>query len=399
MDGSRMRVNAQSPVDTLLMNVMETGLDPFGLLAGSLDTLYAMNGEDNQALKLQLIRANFRHHFENNEFFRSLCMRVGISPNRIHGFRDIAKIPLLPVSVFKSEQTRDDLCPGGSPVELDMLSAGTLGAPSRVRRDAQTITRAVLGLYGMYRHFFRFSQGTILFLMPPTELMPEMGMVKVLNMLAGLVDGTRTPVRRMSFRPEEALEILLKWDGLHTRHIVGPPFMIHKLVKYLKKHHKILDLDPDSMIITLGGWKRFTGMEIPRQEFNQECLQWLGIAQDRVRDMYGLIEANFLAIECRCHNKHVPPWVHLTVREIDDPAREVAPGRRGMLGILDPTSLSYPAFLLTEDIVYLKEGNTCECGRQGQQVVFLSRVKGAQTGCCAVNIDRKMSERTTPQLQ
>jgi long-chain-fatty-acid---luciferin-component ligase len=242
----------------------------------------------------------------------------------------------------------------------------------------------------MYREFFKFSSGAILFLMPSPEEVPEMGMIKVSNMLAGLVDTSRFLVREANFDPEEAIALLTQWENDHIRHIVGPPFLVHKLVQHLKRRDTRLELDRETRVINLGGWKRFTGEEIPRDEYNRECADYLGVQPHQIRDMYGLIEGNMVAIECSHHRKHVPPWVHFSARELHDPNREINDGGRGVLAILDPTCLAYPAYILTEDMVHLDETSPCPCGRNGQKVDFVARVKGSELGCCAVNLEKAM---------
>jgi long-chain-fatty-acid---luciferin-component ligase len=234
--------------------------------------------------------------------------------------------------------------------------------------------------------------------MPSPEEVPEMGMIKVSNMLTGLVDTSKYIVRKAIFDPQEAIALLTQWENDHTRHIVGPPFLVHKLVQYLKEHDIRLKLDRETIIINMGGWKRFTGEQIPREEYNRECAEYLGIQPDQIRDIYGLIEGNMMAIECSHHWKHVPPWVHFSVRELDDLRKEIHDGRRGVLAIIDPTCLAYPAYILTEDMVHLDDESPCPCGRNGQRVNFVARVTGSELGCCAINLDKVMygSERELP---
>jgi len=82
--------------------------------------------------------------------------------------------------------------------------------------------------------------------------------------------------------------------------------------------------------------------------------------------------------------------VHFSARELDDPGKEINDGRRGVLAIIDPTCLAYPAYILTEDMVHLDEASPCPCGRNGQRVNFVARIKGSELGCCAVNLEKAM---------
>ncbi len=377
-------------IQAAMENLKELGINPVTAVIGSTQQLFQWDEEKVNDLKGYLISQNFKHHYENNSFYRMLCEDSGVTPADIQSLDDIQKIPLIPVTSFKRPDSHLLLSTSLENIEFEMRSTGTSGIPSISRRDAETLNNCVFSIYAMYREMFAFSRGAGLFLFPSPEEMPEMGMVKVLNMLSGLFDATRCLVKRASFKPKEAIETLEKWQNIHTRHIVGPPFLIYKLVNYLKTNNIHLKLDQKTMIINLGGWKRFSGMEIPREQYNKECAEFLGIPEENIRDMYGLVESNILAIECEKQSKHVPPWVHFSLRNPKNLAEEVPQGKRGVLAIFDPTSLSYPGFIQTEDLVYLKKENTCECGRNGQKVVYLSRVAGAEIGCCAINLEKHM---------
>ena len=382
----------------LFRGLREAGLNPLGSVYTSIHGVFLLPTEDQRALRGDLIAENFRFHYENNTYYRGLCERQAVTPSDIRGLDDLVKIPLVKASEFKGTDTQKLLTLGLDKIELEMRSTGTSGIPSVTRRDSETVTQGGLALYAMFREFFKFSSGAMLFLMPSPEEMPEMGMVKVSNMLAGTVDASRFMVRRAAFDPQEAIALLRKWDAEHVRHIMGPPFLVHKVVQYLRRHNIHLQLDRETVVINLGGWKRFTGEAIPREEYHRECAEYLGIRPEQIRDMYGLVEGNILAIECEHHWKHVPPWVHFSVRDFNDSGKELPDGRRGVLAVLDPTCLAYPAYIMTEDVVSLDETASCPCGRNGQRVSIIGRLTGAEVGCCAISLDRVMhsSERAVP---
>lgn len=150
--------------------------------------------------------------------------------------------------------------------------------------------------------------------------------------------------------------------------------MIGRLLQHLEANDIRLSLDPDSLVVTLGGWTRFNRERISRGPFDHKLQTYLGIPGERIRDMYGLVESNLLAIECEHHRKHVPPWCHVIVRDIHDRSCEVAPEQVGVIGILDTLSRSYPGFLLTEDVGRVDAEEECPCGRTGQTVSFVRRL-------------------------
>ena len=362
--------------------------------------LAAMIGMPGEALRVpraqwrdsltDAVRAAFAHHYANNDFYRAQCENV--SPADIGGYADLHKIPLLPVGMFKQAGAHVLLTASLADIETEIRSTGTSGVPSVARRDALTTTRASVGILGGYRDFFGISKGAGMFLCPSTAEVPEMGMVKVFNLMTAMLDDHRYLVRGYSFDPQEALSYLRGWEGRMTRHIIGPPFIIARFMRFLELESIPLTLDPDSMIIMLGGWKQYTGRSISRTEFDDKARQFLGIEPARIRDMYGMIESDMLAIECEHHRKHVPPWCYVSIRDITDPAIELQPGKTGGIAILDALNTSYPGFLLSDDVGEVDESD-CPCGRTGQTVRFRRRRHGAELGCCAVSIEKYIDSR------
>ena len=170
-----------------------------------------------------------------------------------------------------------------------------------------------------------------------------MGMVKVFNLMTAMLDDHRYLVRDYAFDAEEALAYLRRWEGEMTRHIIGPPFIVARFMRFLELESIPLHLDPESMIIMLGGWKQYTGRSISREEFNAKAERYLGVERSRIRDMYGMIESNMLAIECEHYRKHVPPGV--TCRSATSPIRRSnsRPGRPAASPSWTPSTPRTPA--------------------------------------------------------
>jgi long-chain-fatty-acid---luciferin-component ligase len=249
-----------------------------------------------------------------------------------------------------------------------------------------------MGIYAMYREFLEISKGAGLYLCPSTEEIPEMGMIKALNMLAGLLDTHRFMVRQESFKTEDALVQLNDWNHKFSRHIIGPPFLINRFISYLKATNTRVKLDKSSYVITLGGWKRFSGQMLSRAEFNQECMEYLGVEESQIRDIYALVESNVVAIDDEHGVKHVSPFIHFSVRDPKQLDREVAAGEIGQLAILDPLARSTPGFMLTEDLVRLLP-EPSRSGRSGQRMQYVMRLpESTEFGCCAVNLDKRLDD-------
>lgn len=360
-------------------------------ILGDLRTAFTQDNDQWEKTITQAIQDAALDHMSSNGFYRAQCEAVQFDPSEITGITDLMRLPLLPVSMFKRPDAHVLLSCSLGEIETEIRSTGTSGVPSVARRDSTTVTRVLIALSAMYRDFFCISNGAGLFLSPSTAETPEMGMVKVFNILNGAFDHHAYLVEDYAFEAEEAVEYLTQWEGKMTRHIVGPPFLIGRFLRYLEFEEVKISLDPDSKIITLGGWKRYTGESISPKEFREKCHKLLGIDPRNVRDMYGMIESNMLAMECEYHNKHVPPWAYVSVRDVEDPTQEAKDGDMGIIAVLDALNTSYPGFILSDDVGEVEFG-TCQCGRTGQLVTFRRRRQGAELGCCAVSIERYLDE-------
>lgn len=375
-----------------IINKLTNDIDLIRLANGAVPQLFALSDEDLATLQFEMIKRSYTYHFENNEFYRDLAQCAGLRPEDLKTEADLGKIPLIPVSAYKGQDSHRLLTVGLGQIEHEMRSTGTSGVPSVARRCSQTVDGGVQSVFGMYREFLGISKGAGLYLCPSTEEIPEMGMIKALNMFAGLLDTHRFMVRNEQFVPEDAVAQLKEWDSF-TRHIIGPPFLIHRFIAFLKATNTKLKLDPGSLVITLGGWKRFSGAMISRVEFNQECEEWLGISQQNVRDIYALVESNIVAIEDERGVKHISPTARISVRDQNDLSKEVPLGKPGQLAIYDPSNFTVPGFLLTEDIV-TQEPKRGDDTRAGQRIKYIMRAPvSTEFGCCAVNLENKMDSQ------
>jgi long-chain-fatty-acid---luciferin-component ligase len=362
-----------------------------GAVIGNLAVAFRLSPVELDALKVGLVREAVAFHYGANASFRRRCLAAGVTPDDLRRTKDLGRLPLIPVRAFKGPDARSLLSVPLEAIDLEVQSSGTGGIPSVARRDALTTTRACLALLALYREFFGIAGGAGLFLCPSSAEAPEMGMVKVFNLFAGLLDDRAYLVRKFTFDPDEAVLYLRTWAGRQTRHVLGPPFMVARFLRHLEAKELRLPLDPGSFVVTLGGWKRFNRERIGRAALERALQASLDLRSGSCRDMYGLIESNLLAVECAYGRKHVPPWGHITVRDLHDPAAEVPPGQVGILGILDALGRSYPGFVLTEDMGRIEPGMVCPCGRTGQVLSCVGRLNKAEPGCCAVTIERFMA--------
>jgi long-chain-fatty-acid---luciferin-component ligase len=99
-----------------------------------------------------------------------------------------------------------------------------------------------------------------------------------------------------------------------------------------------------------------------------------------------MVELNTVLFECDRHRLHIPPWLHVSAR--DPGTLDALPsGQTGVLAWLDPTAASYPAFLLSDDFGVVND-SACACGRSGESVAIVRRVRKVEARGCALKLDR-----------
>src|ERR1035437_9322844 len=204
--------STHSSSGNFVSSIRQLGLDPLASAVASVSDLYRMPQEDLNQIKGELIAEAFRHHYQNNTYYREACKSKGVHPDQITCFDDLIRIPLVPIAKFKAANSHELLSKPLHAIEHEMRSTGTSGLPSISRRCSDTIDVAVVAVYAMYREFLGISQGAGLYVCPSTEEIPEMGMIKALNMFAGLLDTHRFMVKEERFVPEEALAQLKTWE-------------------------------------------------------------------------------------------------------------------------------------------------------------------------------------------
>ncbi|SFR56134.1 LuxE/PaaK family acyltransferase [Anaeromicropila populeti] len=348
--------------------------------------------------KVELIKESFQYHYTRNEYYRNLCEASGITLDDIVTFEDLNKIPLIPIRTFKQpeEESKYLLSVSLDKVENEMRSSGTSGKSSVARRDSDTYTIQQLAAIMTYREFLFRNKGLEVkrggvYLIPSPAEVQDMGMIKGFTLFGFALHKQEFCVENMELNCDKVLNCLREWEGSLERFILGPPFMVNTFLNYLQEKDIRLQLDKGTKIISVGGWKHHTGEQIPREELYKKCKEYLGVDKCDIRDFYGLAECNPIIFECENNIKHIPPTYHLSIRDLNDPTKEVEEGKEGVVAILDPAAYSYPTFILTEDLGIIKKNVKCSCGRTSDTLEILGRTPKSDLKNCALTLERYMS--------
>jgi hypothetical protein len=172
---------------------------------------------------------------------------------------------------------------------------------------------------------------------------------------------------------------------------------LHALALQCQSEKRVLHLAPGSLLGTGGGLKElypFTPDQI-RSDLARSMLLSDG-GPLPVRDVYGMAEGNWAAMQCAQGNYHVPPWIYAVTLDTDDRFQH-GPESQGMLAFFDPYGGGdlFPAFFKTADQVRLVNGAAgydpaldCPCGEAGAYLARASiqRIDLLDEAGCAAQI-------------
>lgn len=350
------------------------------MLSGATKDAYRRDFADE---RLGWIARAVARHIESCPAYARLAAAAKFRPEQLQSLRDLERVPLVPASLFK-KQTVMANCVGDV---LNCRSSGTKGVVSAIYRDEPTMERFVAGLLHSSAEFYERHEGRRGFVLgPTTEEAGTLWFSYVLGLL-DLAYDTEFFVRNEEFQAEALAEALSTLPPDTQPLVVGPPLLIVNFCRWLLAEAKPIDLSGcDGFVVTAGGWKSHRAEAVDREELTQIVTEAFGIEPSAVRDVFNMVELNSLLFECEHRRKHVPPWLEIIVRNPSDMSR-ARPGEEGVLTYLDPTPLSYPGFIFSEDLGRLSD-EPCACGRVGPTMTLSRRLSNVDERGCALKMDR-----------
>jgi hypothetical protein len=149
--------------------------------------------------------------------------------------------------------------------------------------------------------------------------------------------------------------------------LLGSPGHLHMIASFLLDSRRTITLAPGSLLATIGSTPQTSAKaRADLRDDLGEAFLLTGGGPVPIRDMYGMPEANWAAMQCSAGSYHIPPWVYAVT--VDDEERlQKEPRSAGLLAFFDPYGGGdlFPSFFRTADRVTLVRGETCPCGEPG----------------------------------
>ncbi len=322
------------------------------------------------------------YQLANNPAYSDYCSRQGFQ------FSDIAKaglgaIPVLPSGVFKRNP---GLVRTGNTNVVQTTSSGTQGSISRIPRDDVTMMRFFASISASVRDLLRVEHAETMV----HNVGPHVGESEHL-WISYVMSGVAVIHQCDFYISQEVLQYNRLYAALQNgvssvpEIIVGPPPVLLDVARAVLNDGP-LDRSSQRFIITIGGWKRRVGEMLPRPEFNSLMGKAFGLNEEsQVRDAFNMVELNSLVLECAYHQKHCPPWLFAAARD-PKTMRLLDSGESGILSYADPTPVSFPGMVLSEDFGQVLREVECPCGVTGDILRIDRRINRLESRGCALKM-------------
>ncbi len=263
------------------------------------------------------------------------------------------------------------------------ISSGTSGTKSVVPRDSRTLERFAGSILHGLREFIGHVDSRKAFILGPRSdeagdlwFSYSISLAQLLQDTVYFVDNGRFDAQALY----QALESSCDDDVV----IVTPPSLLFAFMEWMEETGAHALNCPKTYVLTAGGWKSHVNKSVSRELLEETVATRLGVPPFRQRDLFNMVELNTVLFECEHHFKHIPPWLEVIVRRPED-MTAADPGEEGIICFLDPTAVSYPAFILSDDFGTLEPGE-CPCGRYGPRLSINRRLAGIEERGCALKM-------------
>lgn len=290
------------------------------------------NSPNFQKFELETMKI-FKHQARNNKIYGRFIDLLGIDYKQVDRLQ---KIPFLPIEFFKSH----DILSTENPVEQVFTSSGTTGMlPSRhlvtdLNVYEESFRKGFEYFYGSIEDF------TVLALLP--GYLERKGS-SLIYMVDDLIKKSNAKHSGFYLNELDALaDILIELDTKGEKILlIGVTYALLDLIE--KRDFQL----GNTIIMETGGMKG-KRRELVRTELHELLSSGFGVAQ--IHSEYGMTELLSQAYSLGDGVFETPPWMHILIRDTEDPFQEVMTGRTGGINVIDLANINSCSFIATQDL-------------------------------------------------
>lgn len=303
---------------------------PGQLSEQDLERPFLVNGPEGfNALAMDL----FHLHATHNPVYRGFLSGLGVDPSTIG---TVEMIPFLPIALFRSHRV---LLDGLDPAS-HFTSSGTTGAitshhhvpfPKVYERSFMTSFTAVHGPPSKWR---------ILALLP--DYLEREGS-SLVYMAQKLIEASGDPLSgTYLYKYAELAEVLRRSEAEERRTLlIGVSFALLDLAERFPQRLK------HGVVMETGGMKG-RRQELVRSELHRILADAFNL--DVIHSEYGMTELLSQAWSTGNGLYECPPWMRVSIREVNDPLSTAPIGRTGGINVIDLANIASCPFIATQDL-------------------------------------------------
>lgn len=297
------------------------------ITATDIFTLNNRKAFDKLALKV------FRYQHEQNAVYRAFCDYLKVD---VQSVKTIAQIPFLPIQFFKTHKV---VC-GEPDIEQIFTSSGTTGMST-----SQHLVSDVSMYEQSYRlgfsEFYGNIEDYVVLALLPSYLEREGS--SLIYMVEDLIKRSHQPESGFYLHNLDDLADKLKKLDASGRNVllIG---VTYALLDLAEQHSFALQ---NTIVMETGGMKG-RRREMIREELHEILCQGFGVPS--IHSEYGMTELLSQAYSLGNGLFECPPWMHLLVRDTEDPLSYIDSGKTGGMNIIDLANLNSCAFIATQDL-------------------------------------------------
>lgn len=345
---------------------------------------------DRSEMAASLFLESFReiayHHIANCAEIRALWLDRNLTPDQIRTEGDLELAPPLMIHLFKE---RDMASASEEEIELVLTSSGTGGQKSKQKLDRRSLESIKKIAFDVYSALGMTSSGRtnyICFTYDP-KIANDLGTAFTDELLTSFTE--RNEVYYALQWNSQSHEFILNERGVIAKlyefasqglpvRLLGFPALLHRIIT---SNNIQVELPPDSWALLGGGWKSDADKEIPKLEFRSFLNKRLGLKEENIRDLYGLVEHGIPYVDCEHGRLHIPNLSRVLIRSPHD-LRVLPQGQRGLMQLMCTYNSSYPCFnLLTTDFGIVED---CDCKIGGPTLRVMGRAGLTKHKGCAI---------------
>lgn len=285
----------------------------------------------------------FRFQYQNNPVYREYCDYLKTRPEKVDS---LSGIPFLPIEFFK---TREVLSEASAHTTL-FTSSGTTGI-GRSRHYVADISIYEESFLRTFERFYGPADEFCILALLPSYLEREGS--SLIYMADHLIRRSGHPDSGFYLNNLETLKDKIEaLEATQSRVLLlGVSFALLDFADRFSLSLK------NTIVMETGGMKG-RKKELVREELHARICERLGI--EKVHSEYGMTELLSQAYSSGDGKFAAPPWMHLLIREPEDPFSYQEQGRTGGINIIDLANIYSCSFIATQDLGKIHADNRFE---------------------------------------